>query len=134
MENNKSYTPVKIASERSFGIIFGIIFLIIGIYPLLNDANILLWSCITAFIFFILGIFFPKTLFLPNKLWFKFGMILGAVIAPIVMSFIYFFTVFPIGIIMRLFGKDILNLKINKSKKSYWIKRKEPVKTMENQF
>ena len=97
-------------------------------------SNLIISFNRVAFIFFMLGIFFPKTLFLPNKLWFKFGMILGAVIAPIVMSLVYFFTVFPIGIIMRLFGKDLLSLKINKSKKSYWIKRKEPVKTMKNQF
>ena len=71
---------------------------------------------------------------IPNKLWFKLGMLLGAIIAPIIMALLYLFIVTPTGIIMRLFNKDLLNQKINKSKKSYWIKRKEPINSMKNQY
>ena len=76
----------------------------------------------------------PKTLIVPNKLWFKLGMLLGAIVSPIIMGVIFFLTVTPIGIIMRLFGKDVLNQRIEKSAKSYWIKRKEPMSSMKNQF
>ena len=134
MFDNKSYIKIKIGSERSFALVFAAVFLIISLYPLRYGEDIRIWAFLIVIILLFVGILFPKLLVVPNKLWFKFGMILGAVIAPIVMSLVYFFTVFPIGIIMRLFGKDLLSLKINKSKKSYWIKRKEPVKTMKNQF
>ena len=82
----------------------------------------------------IIGIFFPKILIVPNKLWFKLGLLLGAIVAPIFMGMIFFLTVTPTGMIMRLIGKDILKQKIQKSKNSYWINRKEPNSSMENQF
>ena len=133
-EHNKSYFKIKGGTERSFGLVFAAVFTIIGFYPLWYNENIRLWACIIAFIFLFFGIFFPKILIVPNKLWFKLGLLLGAIVAPIVMGIIFFLTVTPIGIIMRLFGKDIINQKIKKTAKSYWIKRKKTASSMENQF
>ncbi len=134
MLENKSYFDVKEGKERGFGLTFAIFFIIIALYPILNNAEIHLWACIVAFTFLFLGFFFPKTLIIPNKLWLKFGMLLGMVVSPIVMGIIFFLVVTPTGIIMHLLGKDLLNQKLNKSKKSYWIKRKELLNSMKNQF
>ena len=133
-EHNKSYFKIKGGTERSFGLVFAAVFTIIGFYPLWYNENIRLWAFIIAFIFLFFSIFFPKILIVPNKLWFKLGLLLGAIVAPFVMGMIFFFTVTPIGIIMRLFGKDVINQKIKKNAKSYWIKRNKSVSSMKNQF
>ena len=117
MNNNK----IKLGSNRSFGIVFFIVFLIIAIYPLLNDNSIRLWSLVIGIIFLILGIINSKVLTPFNILWMKFGLLLGKIVSPIVMGFVFFF-ITPISIIMKLLRKDLLNLKKNK-KKTYWLKR-----------
>lgn len=109
-------------------------FLIFSLYPLWFGESIHLWAAIISIIFFLLAIFLPKVLIIPNKLWFKFGLFLGAIISPITMGIIFFLTVTPTGIIMRLLGKDILNKKINKTTNSYWIKKLKTVSLMKNQF
>ena len=134
MSDNKSYIEIKKSSERSFGIVFATFFVIISFYPILQEENIKLWALLISIILFILSFVFPKIFIIPNKLWFKLGMLLGAIIAPIIMALLYFFIATPTGIIMRLLNKDLLNQKINKSKKSYWIKRKEPINSMKNQY
>ena len=124
---------VKISSNRSFGIVFFIVFLIIAIYPLINNADLRIWSLIISIIFLILGLINSKFLTPLNKLWFKFGLLLGRLISPIIMGTIFFFVVTPIGLILRIFGKDVLNLKKNNAK-SYWIKKNGPISKMKNQF
>ena len=124
---------VKISSNRSFGIVFFIVFLLIALYPLINKGEFRLWSLIISFIFFILGISNSKILTPLNKLWFKFGIFLGKIVSPIIMGIIFFFVVTPIGVLMRIFGKDVLNLKYN-NKKSYWIEKTGPKSKMKNQF
>ena len=124
---------IKISSNRSFGIVFFIVFLIIAIYPLINNADLRIWSLIISIIFLILGLINSKFLTPLNKLWFKFGLLLGRLISPIIMGIIFFFVVTPIGLILRIFGKDVLNLKKNNSK-SYWIKKNGPISKMKNQF
>jgi|TARA_B100001540_G_C15650337_1_gene570762 hypothetical protein len=124
---------IKISSNRNFGIVFFIVFLIIGLWPILNDNEIRNWSLIISLIFLILGIFDSKILTPLNKIWFKFGILLGNFIAPIVMSVIFFLVVTPTGIIMRLLGKDLINLKMNKNK-TYWIEKKDIKSSMKNQF
>ena len=125
-EKNKS-------SNRSFGIVFFLVFLLISFYPLIKDGDIRLWSLIVSFIFLILGLINSKILTPLNKIWFKFGILLGKIVSPIVMGVIFFFVVTPIGLIMRLFKKDLLNLKFN-HKKSYWIENNGPKSKMKNQF
>ena len=125
---------IELPTEKSFGFVFSIVFLIISLYPLIHSESFRLWSFVISIFFFLLAIFFPKTLSLPNKLWFKFGLLLGSIIAPFVMALVYFATVLPTGLIMRLAGKDLLKQKIDKNTKSYWIKRTEPIGSMKNQF
>ena len=134
MFENISHYKIKAGTERGFGLIFATVFVIIGLYPVLQGQDIRLWAFIIAFIFFFFAIFLPKVLILPNKLWFKLGSFLGAIVSPIIMGMIFFLTVTPTGMIMRLLGKDILNQKIKKTIKSYWIKKTKTVSSMKNQF
>ena len=124
---------IKISSNRSFGIVFFIVFLLIALYPLLKDNDLRIWSLVISFIFLILGLINSKILTPLNRLWFKFGLLLGRFISPIIMGIIFFVVVTPIGIIMRLLKKDLLNLKYNK-KKTYWIDKSGPKSKMKNQF
>ena len=129
MKNN----TVKLPSNRNFGIVFFIVFFIIAIWPLLNGHEIRFWSLIISIVFLLLGILNSKILTPLNKIWFKFGILLGNVIAPIVMSIIYFLVITPTSLLMKLFGKDILGIKKNRSK-SYWIEKSGPKSKMKNQF
>ena len=124
---------IEISSNKSFGIVFFIIFLIIGFYPILNDNNPKLWSLLLSTIFLILGLMNSKILTPLNLIWFKFGIFLGSIISPLIMCIIFFFVVTPIGLLMRILKKDLLNLKFNSSK-SYWIKRTGHKSKMRNQF
>ena len=124
---------VKISSNRSFGIVFFVVFLIIALFPLINDGNIRLWTLIVSLAFLALGLLNSKFLSPLNKIWFKFGLFLGKIISPMVMGLIFFFVVTPIGILMRILKKDLLNLKMNNNK-SYWIEKREPKSKMKNQF
>jgi len=124
---------VKISSNRSFGIVFFVVFLIIALFPLISDGNIRLWSLIVSLAFLALGLLNSKFLSPLNKIWFKFGLFLGKIISPMVMGLIFFFVVTPIGILMRILKKDLLNLKMNNNK-SYWIEKSEPKSKMKNQF
>jgi len=124
---------IKISSNRSFGIVFFVVFLLIALYPLSYDGEIRLWSLIISVIFLILGLLDSKILAPLNKIWFKFGILLGKIVSPLIMGIIFFLVVTPIGLIMRLLGKDVLNLKYNKNK-SYWIEKNGPKSKMKNQF
>ena len=124
---------IKISSNRSFGIVFFIVFLLIALYPLLKGNDLRIWSLVISFIFLILGLINSKILTPLNRLWFKFGLLLGKFISPLIMGIIFFVVVTPIGIIMRLLKKDLLNLKFNK-KETYWIDKSGPKSKMKNQF
>ena len=124
---------VKIGSNRIFGIVFFIVFLLILIYTIINNESIRIWSLVVSLIFLFLSIINSNFLLPLNKLWFKFGIFLGKIISPIIMGIIFFSVVTPIGLIMRLLGKDVLNLKLN-DYKSYWIKKTGPKSKMKNQF
>ena len=124
---------IKIGSNRSFGIVFFGVFLIIALYPLINGDELRLWSLIISIIFLLLGLVNSKILNPLNKLWFKFGIFLGKVISPLVMGIIFFLVVTPIGLLMRLLNKDLLNLKFNK-KETYWIEKIDTKSKMKNQF
>ena len=124
---------IKISSNRSFGVVFFIVFLIIAFYPLVNQENIRFWSLVISFIFLALGLLNSNILTPLNKIWFKLGILLGRVVSPLVMGIIYFFVVTPIGIFMRFLKKDLLSLKFT-NQKSYWIEKNEPKSKMKNQF
>jgi hypothetical protein len=124
---------IKKSSNKSFGIVFFIVFVVISIFPLFNNGEIRIWAIILSIVFLILGLSNSSILTPLNKLWFKFGILLGSFVSPIVMGLVFFLVVTPTGIIMRIFGKNLLNLKRN-NKKSYWIKKKELISKMKNQF
>ena len=124
---------IKISSNKSFGIVFSIVFLLIAIYPLINSEELRIWSLIIAIIFLVLGLINSKVLSPLNKFWFKFGLLLGRIISPVIMGIIFFLVVTPIAFTMRIIGKDLLNLKFNKDK-SYWIEKTGPKSKMKNQF
>ena len=124
---------IKISSNKSFGLVFFIVFLLIAFYPLLSSGDIRIWSLIIAIIFLILGLLNSKILTPLNKTWFKFGILLGSFVSPIVMGGVFFAIVTPTSLIMKVLGKNLLNLKRN-NKKTYWIERSEIKSKMKNQF
>ena len=124
---------IKISSNKSFGIVFAVVFSLIALWPLLKGNEIRLWSLIISVIFLTLGLLNSKILTPLNKLWFKLGIFLGNFIAPIIMGIIFFFVVTPTGIIMKLFRKDLIKLKKNNDN-SYWIEKKDTKSSMTNQF
>ena len=124
---------IKITSNKSFGIVFFIVFLLIAMYPLINGDIVRYWSLIISLIFLILS-FLNSNLLTPlNKIWIKIGNQLGKIISKFLIGFLFFCVVTPIGLIMRIFEKDLLNLKFNNDK-SYWIEKTEPKSKMKNQF
>jgi hypothetical protein len=124
---------IKIPSNKSFGIVFFGFFLVISLFPLIKGENIRIWAIILAIIFLILGLFNSPILKPLNKIWFKFGILLGNFISPIVMGVVFFGVVTPTSLIMKIFGKNLLGLKKN-NKKSYWIERSLIKSKMKDQF
>ena len=134
MSDHISHIEVRQGSERGFGIVFAVVFGLFGIWPVLSAEPPRLVLIFVAALFLLLAFLAPKLLRIPNKLWLKLGMLIGAVVAPIVMGLVYFVAVLPTGLWIRLRGKDLLSVKIDKSAKSYWIERTEKMQSMRNQF
>jgi predicted membrane protein len=124
---------IKIGTNKSFGIVFFVFFLIVSIFPLLNNGDIRVWSLIISLIFLILGILNSKILTPLNQIWFKFGILLGRFVSPVVMGIIFFAIVTPTSVIMRVLQKNLLNLKKG-NKKTYWLERYKIKSKMKNQF
>lgn len=124
---------LKKSSNKSFGVVFFIVFIIIAFWPLLNHEAYRLWAIFLSLIFLILGLINSKLLTPLNILWFKFGILLGKIVSPLVMGIIFFVVVTPIALLMKLFKKDVLNLKFNKNN-SYWIEKDKQKSKMKNQF
>ena len=127
-------SKIKVSSNRSFGLVFFLVFLAISLWPLTHEGQIRIWSIVITIVFLVLGLMNSKLLTPLNRLWFKFGMFLGAIVAPFVMSAVFFLVVTPIGIVMKIMGKDLLKKKYDKKKKTYWIKRDTSIGTMKRQF
>ena len=123
----------KINSNRSFGVVFFAVFLIISLYPLIHSEDLRIWSLIISFVFLILGLTNSIIITPFNLLWFKFGVLLGKFTSPIILGLVFFLVITPIGIIMRLLNKDLLNLKKN-NHSSYWIKKSTQKTNMKNQY
>ena len=120
-------------SNRTFGILFFLVFLVIGIWPILNNEGLRWWSIIISLIFLFLGIINSKILTPFNKIWIKIGELLGRVVAPIVMAIIYFFIITPMSILLKLLRKDLLKIKFSPVT-TYWIKRDKKFGSMKRQF
>ena len=126
--------PVKISSNRSFGFLFFVVFFVISLWPLKSQGDLRLWAFILSLVFLVLGVLNSKFLTPLNKLWFKFGILLGSIVSPIVMGAIFFIIVTPVGLIMRFLGKDLLRINKNKLVSTYWIKRDKQQSSMKKQF
>ena len=126
--------PDKISSNRSFGFLFFIVFFTISLWPLKSQGDLRLWAFILSLVFLVLGVLNSKFLTPLNKLWFKFGILLGSIVSPIVMGTIFFLVVTPVGLIMRFLGKDLLRVNKNKIVSTYWINRDKQENTMKKQF
>ena len=124
---------IKLPTNKNFGTVFFLVFLIISLFPFLKNENIRIWSIIIALFFLILGLMNSKILTPLNKIWFKFGILLGSFVSPIVMGIVFFVIVTPTSLIMRVLGKNLLNLKKG-NKKTYWIERSKIKSKMKNQF
>ena len=121
-------------TEKNFGLVFAAVFTIVGLYLFWARGTITLWPFATAVLFALAAFAFPRILHWPNYVWFKFGLLLGRIIAPIVMAIVYLIVMVPLGLLIRLFGKDLLRLKLDPQSNSYWIERKDPPQPMKNQF
>ncbi len=127
----------EIGSERSFGIVFGGVFLVLGLYPLLRGASPALWLLGLSAAMFVVAFAAPGLLRHPNRWWFRFGLLLAAIVSPVAISVVYFLTVVPVGLLMRAFGKDPLALRFDRDARSYWVERRPPgpkPETLRNQF
>lgn len=128
---------IQVGSEKSFGIVFAVVFAIIALWPLVDAHPVRWWALIVAFVFLVAA-FIAQPLLKPlNLLWFKFGLLLYKVVNPVVMGLLYYLTVVPMGLAMRACGKDPLNRSFDADAKSYWIERDPPgpaPESMKNQF
>jgi len=134
ISRNSSNFPTRRSSTKSFGFLFSIIFFAVALYPLIASKEIHLWAIIVSALFLLFTIVAPQILNFPNSLWFKLGELLGTVITPVVMALIFLVTIIPTGLIMRLLGKELLKKNLDKSSKSYWIVRNDPIGSMKNQY
>jgi hypothetical protein len=130
--NQKS--KIKLGSNRSFGLVFFTFFLIISLWPFTFDLHIKVLPLIISLFFLILGLMNSKLLTPLNKIWFKFGIFLGSIVSPIIMGIVFFLVVTPTGLIMKMFGKKMLDNAFDKNKKSYWINCNKKDSSMKNQF
>ena len=128
----KNLINIKRKDNITFGILFFVFFLIIGLYPLKSDGAIRIWSVLFSLVFLIITIIRPNLLTFLNKLWIKFGILLGRIISPIVMGLVFFCVVTPIGVLVRILKKDVMGLKRGAS--SYWINREDKIQSMKKQF
>ena len=134
MTDSNNFSKVERGSEKSFGIVFAIVFLLFALYPITKSANINYWAFIVSILFLFISFYKPSALTRLNILWYKLGLSLGRITSPVFMFLIYFVTVLPTGLIMRMLGKDLLSQKYNKNIKSYWVKRTKKIGSMKNQF
>ena len=122
------------SSEKKFGLLFSFIFLLVAAYPIIDGATPLLWAAAISVLFAAATLLFPRLLIVPNRAWINLGTAMGAVVAPIVIGLVYLFTIIPVGVFMKLSGRDLINKKMDSKIESYWIDRKQPIESMEEQF
>jgi hypothetical protein len=121
-------------SNRSFGLLFFIVFIVVGLWPITKGETANIYLILISLFFLIFGLINSKILSPFNKAWIKLGEILGLIIAPIIMALVYFIILTPISLIVRMLGKDLLGLKFLKKQDTYWTKRKKKLGTMKKQF
>lgn len=133
----KHEMPLQRSSDRSFGFVFTAVFLLVGLYPLASGHMARSWALALAAAFLLCALFVPKGLAPLNRYWAKFGMLLHSVVSPIALGILFFLVVTPIGLLMRLLGKDVLRKRFHSDADSYWIERDPPgpnARSLNNQF
>jgi hypothetical protein len=136
-ENLARGEPVHGSSDRSFGIVFGVVFLVVALWPLLSSGGVRIWATIASAAFFLVAFAVPGLLAPLNRVWIRFGLLLHKIVSPIVLGILFYLFVTPMGLIMRLMGKDFLRLRFEPSARSYWIERNPPgpkPESLKNQF
>tara|TARA_B100000073_G_C23354844_1_gene420374 strand:+ start:124 stop:546 length:423 start_codon:yes stop_codon:yes gene_type:complete len=136
-ENIIEKQDIQIGSNKSFGIVFAVVFFVIALWPLMDEGNFRVWALVTGIILFLISFIYPSIYKPFNYIWFKFGLLLGKIVTPIVMGFLYFFTITPTALIMRTLKKRPLDLEFDDSLDSYWKYRDPPgpsSESMKNQF
>ena len=131
---DKQIITYQKGSERGFALVFVIVFLLIALFPLINNSSINIWSILVSQCFLIIGIFKPDLLRVPNLIWINLGLFLGSIVSPIILGVIYIFVIIPTGLITKIFRKDPLNQNLNINQKSFWIMRKDKLQSFKNQF
>lgn len=134
MLDSASHSNPARSSERSFGVVFGVVFLLIGLWPLLNSGSPRWLFILLACLMFLIGFIKPAWLSKPNFYWYKIGLFLGAIVAPIVMALVFLITIVPIGLLAKLFGKDMLDQRLDTSAETYWKDRSEPMQPFDKQY
>lgn len=137
MSETHGNVEIKGSSDRSFGLVFTAVFAIVGLFPLLGDGQVRIWALAVAGLFLIIAFARPGLLAPLNLVWFRFGMLLGKIMTPIVMGLLYFVTITPIGLIMRATGKDPLRTRLEPEAETYWQKRdaeSQPLNSMRDQY
>ena len=135
MSEHSHHIEVKLGSEKNFGLVFALVFLIVALFPLLGEGSVRYIPLGISAALAVLAFVFPPVFRIPNKLWFRFGLLLGSIMTPVVMGVVYFTTIVPMGLVMKMRGKDLLNTKLDPERKSYWHERTpDDMQSMKNQF
>lgn len=133
-ENFDRKEKFKSGTEKSFGLTFGCVFLIIALLPLLRQHPVNVWPLGVAFLFFVFAFGAPAYFKFPNMLWLKLGLLLNRIVSPVILSVLFFLVFLPTGLLLKLFKKDILGLKLDRTAHSYWIRSADPESSMKDQF
>lgn len=137
---HENLTPNEVprgSSDRSFGVVFGAVFLLLAFLPLFSTGHIRVWAVIASAAFFFVAVVLPKALAPLNRIWTRLGLLLHHIVSPIMLGILFYLFVTPMGYLMRLVGKDFLRLHFDSSADSYWIERKPPgprPDSLNNQF
>lgn len=130
-------TEIRMGSDRSFGFVFAAVFAIVAAFPLTGGGGVRWWAFAVSAGFLVVALVQPSLLRPLNRVWFRFGFLLGRIVSPIVMAIIFFVTVTPVGMIVRLRNPDLLKLAFDRTATSYWIpvgREKSPQSSMRRQF
>jgi hypothetical protein len=137
-EHSQKHTAkIKGSSDRTFGLVFTVFFVLVAAYPLINGQQVRVWSLLVAGLFLLLALLYPRILAPANRAWMKLGTLLHHIVSPLALGILFFLVVTPTALLMRLFGKDPLRLRFDNAVDSYWIKRDPPgpaPDSLNNQF
>lgn len=133
-ENLNRNEKVQLGSNKKFGLVMALFFLLLALYPILKEEAPKYSLLAISFIFLILSLLRPQLLYYPNWLWMQLGRVLGMVVAPLILAILFFLIFTPIGLLLRIFGKDLLNMRLNKTVPTFWIGSTATNQNFKDQF